>query len=307
MGDIDSFENGMTPEEMAALDEENRQPVNPVAPVVEEEKDEEDASAKPVQAEETETPTATPTEEKTDEEEKGSDPEKQPNVTTPKEDDEDKLPFHKHPRWIAQQQKLKEKDEQIAKLIEAQERIETKLQSSDKTDQDEQPLAIPDWFTELYGSDDPEKDQEVYRRYLGAEKQREDELVTRATERIAAEKTQQAEKESADLEWVDSQIAAVREGLKDGEPDFEDNELLKIVRDYKPMKEENGELVPDFGAAHGILKALKASPTATPVVTKPAQATAQKKALAAHAPAAVSTPESDTVASNESLALDPPW
>jgi hypothetical protein len=297
MADIDSFENGMTPEEMAALEEENRQPANPEAPA--------EISTKPVQAEETETLPAPSTEQKTDEEEEGSEPGKKPDVIN--QDDEDKLPFHKHPRWIAQQQKLKEKDEQIARLTEAQERIEARIRSVDEAAEKDQPLAIPEWFTELYGSDDPEKDQEVYQRYLVAEKAREDELVARATERISAEKTQQAEQESADLEWVDSQIAAVRAGMEDGDQAFEDNDLLKIIRDYKPMKEEDGALVPDFVAAYGILKALNGSKSPAPTTQKPVQATTQKKALAAHTPAAVSTPETETIASNESLALDRPW
>ncbi len=284
---------------MAALDEENRQPVNPEPQIVEEKKEGEDTTAKPVQAEEKETPTATPTEEKTEEKETGSEPKKQP--------DEENLPFHKHPRWIAQQQKLKEKDQEIAELKAAQERIEARLQSSDKKVEDEQPIAIPSWFQELYGSDDPEKDQQVYRDYLAAEEARENERIERVKQSIAAEETQRSEREKADLEWVDNQIAAVREGLSETDPKFEDNELLKVIKDYRPMKEENGELVPDFGAAYSILKALKSSGQAPAPAPKPVQQTAQKKALAAHTPSAVGEPEAGTIASNESLALDPPW
>lgn len=302
MADIDNFENGMTEEEMAALEEENRQPVNPEAPK------EEDTTAKPESAEETETPSAAPTEQKTDEEATGSDPENPPKVEVKDGDetpDDPKKPWHTHPRWIARENKMKALEKELEEQKAWRESVESRLAPAPADD--DAVLEIPDWFAELYGSEDPEKDQQVYKRYLSARKAEEDQIVERVTGRVAAEQTQQTEQEKADLEWVDSELSAVRESMQDGDPAFEDNELLKVIKDFRPMKEEDGQLVPDFGAAYDILKMQKSKAPATPEPPKPKQPTQQKKDLAAHVPSAVSEPGTETVASNESLALDPPW
>lgn len=298
MADIDNFENGMTEEEMAALEEENRQPVNPETPK------EEDTTAKPESAEETETPSAAPTEQKTDDNPEGSEPEKKPEPEGEKPEGK-KMDFHDHPRWIARENKMKAQEKELNELKAWKESVESRLAPAPADD--DAVLEIPDWFAELYGSEDPEKDQQVYKRYLSARKAEEDQIVERVTGRVAAEQTQQTEQEKADLEWVDSELSAVRESMQDGDPTFEDNELLKVIKDFRPMKEEDGQLVPDFGAAYDILKIQKSKAPATPEPPKPKQPTQQKKDLAAHVPSAVSEPGTETVASNESLALDPPW
>lgn len=301
MAEIDTFDNGMTEEEMAELNGENAQPVNPEpTKIEEEEKDDtvEDNTTKPEMAEEKETPPASSTEQKTDEEkETGSDPENTP--------DENKLPFHKHPRWIAQRKKEEFLETQLAETNAKLEELQKQIKPAAELATD--PVAIPEWFTELYGSDDPEKDQAVYQKYLKAQEAEEEDRYKRFRERLDRETTEASEREKEDLEWVDSQIAHVRESLEEGQPDFDNNALLKIVWDYKPMKEEDGVLVPDFMAAYNILINMK-STSESPAPKPKDPAVEQKKKLAAHPTTASGESQTEgAIASNETLALDPPW
>lgn len=263
---MEEFENGLTEEENKALIGEP------------------EAVANPEGEEEKETPAVPPAEEKTNEEEEGSDPENTP---------EEKLPFHKHPRWIAQQNREKALEAEIAALRET---VETRIAPQDDEETEELP-EMPEWFVAAYG-DDPE----LWEQYLAIEEQKEAEREERILQRIAERTSQKADEEKASLEWVDTQLASVRENLQEGEPDFDDNALLKVVTDFRPSDEE-GNL--DFRAAYEILQKMG---NAAPVTKTEGNGSIQdKKRLASHTPGSGGEPNAETVTTSEDLAKDRPW
>ena len=276
-GNIDEFTNGLTPEEQAELDK--------------------DEMANPGNGTADDTATATPTEKKNDEEEDGSDPSK----TKPKSDeDENNLPFHKHPRWIAQRKKEEALEAELQEAREWREKYEPVIESVAKGGGEEttELPPIPDWFITAYG-----EDEELWALHLENEERLEAEREERIIARIKSEQEESTTREQQDLQWVDDQLASVRENLQEGEPDFEDNELLKIVTDFRPSDEE-GNL--DFRAAYTIL--LKTKSAGAPAPKPKNGSIIDKKNLAAHVTPSSSEPETEHIASNEEFANgNKPW
>lgn len=276
---MEEFENGLTEEENKALIGEPETVIEEVVPVVE-------TVANPEGEVEKETPTVPPAEDKTNEKGEGSEPENTP---------EEKLPFHKHPRWIAQQNREKALEAEIAAQNEKLASLESRIPV--KEEETPQIPDMPEWFVAAYG-DDPE----LWEKYYSIEAQKEIEREERLLAKIEERTSQKAEEEKKSLEWVDTQLASVRESLKDGEPDFEDNALLKVVTDFRPTDEE-GNL--NFRAAYDILQKMG---TVAPVTKIEGNGSIQdKKRLASHTPASGGEPTIETVTTSEQLSNDPPW
>lgn len=262
---MEEFENGLSEEENKALIGD-------------------ETVANPEGEEEKETPAVPPADDKTNEEETVP--------PTENKDEEEKLPFHKHPRWIAQQNREKALEAEIAALRET---VETRI--APQEEETEELPEMPEWFAEAYG-DDPE----LWEKYITIENQKETEREERLLARMEERTSQRAEEEKKSLEWVDTQLASVREGLQEGEPDFDDNALLKVVTDFRPSDEE-GNL--DFRAAYNILQKMG---TAAPVTKTEGNGSIQdKKRLASHTPGSGGEPTAETVTTSEDLAKDRPW
>lgn len=289
-GSIDDFENSMDEEELDKLNNE-------------------DASANPDNGnEEEETSTVPPTEEKLQDEEEGagSDPEKQP--------EEYKGPFHKHPRWIAREKRLKEYEERDrareAELVELREKI-GEVSQNIATAREEQEageeVTIPEWFVTLYG-DDPD----AYLAWLDAEEAKEQEREERLLKRMEDRKVEASQKEEADVQWVEDQLTSLQEeleeegletfdGLSEEELKEFHNGVLRIVRDYIPT-DEDGNI--SFRKAYNILQNEIAAETAK--ATKPKSSVPDKKRLTSRAPSAHES-STEEVASNETFQTERPW
>jgi len=163
-------------------------------------------------------------------------------ITTPKE--EDNIPFHKHPRWIERENELQalrerdaERDRQIAELTAAQ-------QSKTST-------TIPDWFSELYGDNQP-----AWEKYSVHEQARTEEIEQRILARQQEEQAKAAKEEQFFQNWIDQEVAKLEaEGLK-----FDKNELMKTMLDYSPTDGNNNL---DFKKGFAIYEALKKEPVNT--------------------------------------------
>jgi hypothetical protein len=278
-GNIDEFTNGLTPEEQAELDK--------------------DEMANPDNGTADDTATVTPPDKTNDEEEEGSDPDKKPKAG--EEADDEKTPFHKHPRWIAQRKKEEALEAELQEARAWREKYEPVIESVAKGGGEEttELPPIPDWFITAYG-----EDEELWALHLENEERLETEREERIIARIKSEQEESTTREQQDLQWVDDQLISVRENLQEGEPDFEDNELLKIVTDFRPSDEE-GNL--DFRAAYNILQKMKSAGTAP--APKPKNGSiVDKKNLAAHVIPSSSEPDTEHVASNEEFANgNKPW
>lgn len=297
MAGIDDFENGMSDEELKALDKDDTPTANP-----------ENGDGEG-------TPTVPPTEEKTNEEKEdgeGSEPKKTP--------EEFKGTFHTHPRWIAREKKLKEYEErdrareaELAELRGKLDIVSDSIASARQAQEDGEEVKIPEWFVTLYG-----EDEEAYLKYLEAEEARLADFEEKAIKRIETRRETAAreaeEREAADLKWVDDSLDALRTELQEDQlEDFdtmskEDQEsftrdVLRIVRDYTPT-DEDGNI--DFRKAYNILQNEKAAEAAK-ADPKPKNSVQDRKRLAGRAPSA-NEPNTEEVASNETFARgDKPW
>lgn len=161
--------------------------------------------------------------------------------------DEDKLPFHKHPAW------QRREEEWTKKLDETKAEYETRMaQLEDKVSPLLKPgetIAVPAFFAKVYG-DDPE----LYKEWMAEEKARTDKIkedtITEYEHRIvqAREKAEAETKRWTD--WVDTSIKS----LKDKGEEFDDNELKAIAIKYKPT-DDMGNI--DFALALELLKERK--------------------------------------------------
>lgn len=125
---------------------------------------------------------------------------------------EEKLPFHKHPRWIKQQQDLRETREKLEAL--EKDRVQGKA------------VELPAWWKAQYG--ETEESKERYQAVV--QKDGELEWIKQQIKEDLKAETEAETKSVNDAEeYVDTQISEMAdEGLK-----FERNELLKFMVDFQ--------------------------------------------------------------------------
>ena len=70
----------------------------------------------------------------------------QKGENTSDESEEDKLPFHRHPRWIAQRKRLEADEAELKELREFREKAEPFLKEKESTE-----VKLPDWWSSAYG------------------------------------------------------------------------------------------------------------------------------------------------------------
>jgi hypothetical protein len=158
--------------------------------------------------------------------------------------EEDNIPFHKHPRWIEREnelKELKERDEANAREIAE---LRSMTEPRDNTGDEE----IPNWFSELYGDN-----LTAWKAYSQHEQARTEEIENR----ILARQQQEAEKAIQEQQkwanWVEDEIKSLEaEGLK-----FDRNKLSKIMLDYSPTDADNNL---DFHKGYAIYEALEGKP-----------------------------------------------
>ena len=209
--------------------------------------------------------------------EKGEEP-SQGGDNTP---DEDNLPFHKHPRWIAKQretEELRAKLEELSPLKDEFEQIKSQLPKQPEPDPE-----MPDWWKDAFGTD--EASMKAFKQKLADE----DRLLATMEERVANKIRQTEAQEIADREaqvqkWethIENEIQALyAKGYT-----FDKNELLKVVDDYSKDGQGNytGYVFP-FDKAYEILQLKKTVPTPTDTARKNAasQSVSATKSGATH-------------------------
>src|SRR3990167_553382 len=177
--------------------------------------------------EEKKTPAESPTEIKPKEADEKEKPEEGEN--TPNEDD---LPFHKHPRWIERENKLKELEEKYELTTKELGELKTlKEQIYHK----ETTAKIPDWFVESYG-----EDQVAWEKYEARQKDWETQFEQRFFEKLEAkQKKKQTEEADKWNKWVDSEIGKLVSDPKVKFDIKEKNALIKTMLEWRPT-DENG-------------------------------------------------------------------
>lgn len=179
--------------------------------------------------------------------------------------DEDTLPFHKHPRWIAKQretEELRAKLDELSPLKEEFESIKSQLPK-----QPEPEPEMPEWWKDAFGTD--EASMKAFKQKL----QDEDRLIATMEERIVnkvrqTEAQEIAEREAQVQKW-EAHIENEIQTLYTKGYTFDKNELLKVVDDYSKDAEGNytGYVFP-FEKAYEILQLQKKVPTPTDTARK---------------------------------------
>lgn len=141
--------------------------------------------------------------------------------------EDDKIPFHKHPRWIERENELRslrEREEEMARELE-------ELKSfREETYKKTENTSIPDWFTELYG-----ENEVAWRKYIEHENARTAEIEARILARQEEERMRETQEEQKWSAWIDNEISQLEaEGKK-----FDRNKLNQIMLDYSPTDANN--------------------------------------------------------------------
>lgn len=131
---------------------------------------------------------------------------------------EEKVPFHKHPRWIKQQSDYKKAQDRIAELESkgsANSNVEVKAEE------------LPDWWKKAYG--DKHESVESYKNYLNATQAERKQLTEQIKQDILKGFESEKNEEQSGEEYVNTQLDEMAdEGLK-----FNRNELLKFMVDFQ--------------------------------------------------------------------------
>lgn len=179
--------------------------------------------ANPVIGNGDETPSESPTQEQTVVTEEGSQPEKPAQA---------QVPYHEDPRWIQKEQEIRELKQWREENAPLLEKLKTK--SAEEVEID------PDW-AELFGAD-----PEAYKKWTSYEGKLADRILERISKDVAAKETAIKEQNA----WVENELNSLRADNKQ----FDENELLKVMREYSPSDEEGNY---DFKKGYQIYEALK--------------------------------------------------
>lgn len=143
-----------------------------------------------------------------------------------------------HRRWADREAKLRaELDEKLE--LQRQE-FESKIAPREEN------TDIPEWFVELYG-----ENETAWGKYKQHEEQRREEIKN---EIISDPELQRIKAEQEELRlnrWIDDEVVKLQSEGKQ----FDRNELIKVLLDYRPTDENNNF---DFQKGYQILEALKA-------------------------------------------------
>lgn len=142
--------------------------------------------------------------------------------------DEDKLPFHKHPRWKEREDNHKKELSELETKIRKE--FEEKLDTfNPKSPQDEQ---LPEWFKILAGDD--EYARKSYALYKSSTAQEQARIKEEAKREILDEQRKQAEEEKRASQEANSIVDNQLKELEAEGKKFDKNKLLKIALDYQP-------------------------------------------------------------------------
>lgn len=152
--------------------------------------------------------------------------------------DEEPLPFHKHPRFKALTNENSELKKEIESIKASMSNFESKFSSQETKEQ-----PIPAWFIRAFGDD-----QELYNEYKITEEAKLQEMQKAIESRFTSQlapKIEQIEKEE-ESKKINNFIATELEAVKEEFPGIDTNMVMKVVYEKK-LFDENGNL--NFKAA----------------------------------------------------------
>ena len=170
--------------------------------------------------------------------------EEKPAVTTDvdpnKKADDEVIPFHKHPRWIAKTHEVDDLKSKISALEEFKETVDKQLhEQKTATIQSPSSIQLPEYWVTLWGNSEASK-----RAYLLQEKEnaeREQKIVEETIQRISQRETENKQIVKQEEKKIQDRLQV----LRDNGAEFEDEKLLKIVDEFTP-KDEHGNYLTDF-------------------------------------------------------------
>lgn len=156
--------------------------------------------------------------------------------------DDSNVPFHKHPRWIEREQELQElrafREEAASKLAE----IDTLKQRTVESNP-----SIPQWFSSLYG-----ENPEAWAVWQAKEHSDRESIKQEVIAEIERKEREQKETVAKWDKWVNDQV----QSLLDEGKQFERNEFLKFMNDYRPG-DDKGSL--DFKKGYDLFEKLSSA------------------------------------------------
>lgn len=182
----------------------------------------------------------------------------EPAADAPKDntDNEDNLPFHKHPRWIERDNELnslkereEERERELAELRSFKEETERKFSHFERTEGSK----IPNWFVELYG-----ENEAAWQAYSEHEKAQREEIKREAIAELEQRSQQAVQEEERWVKWAQDSFTKLEgKGYQ-----FDRNELADVMVKYRPTDENNNL---DFEAGYEILTLQKQKEAQDPV------------------------------------------
>jgi len=153
------------------------------------------------------------------------------------------VPFHEHPRWQAREQEFQELKKRNEELLEFQQRAEPLLSRKEE----EKPVSAPQWFTNLFGSDDNAWSQ--YRESSKEEREQiKKEVLTELKPFIETAEKSKKQKELDDWatgEWKSlSEDPEVQKDLKTKGLTLEkiQSDISQVMSKYLPTDEKTGNV-----------------------------------------------------------------
>lgn len=151
----------------------------------------------------------------------------QPEANT--ENEEEKVPFHRHPRFkalIEEKQHLRQTVEDLLPLREEVERMKQELKEKGVATT---PTQIPNWFSNLFG-----ENEYAYQEYMKHTQAEREAIKSEIKQDFEREQQLKAQEQQRWRNWVDENLNILKEqGHK-----FNKNELMKIMFDYKPTDDQ---------------------------------------------------------------------
>ena len=180
---------------------------------------------------------------------------------------EDKLPFHRHPRWKALREDNKRKDAALEELRKTVEDMKTKTVKTQESQE------IPQEFKELFG-----EDQGHWQKFQKLTTSQAEAIVNARFKQMEETQAKTQQESARWTQWVDEQMVALSEetGLSlEDEESSERNEILKIALEYSPT-DKHGNI--DLHKAYELWKTLKNAQPKSDEKKKVAALTVEEKA-----------------------------
>lgn len=163
-----------------------------------------------------------------------------------KDDDEEDVPFHKHPRWIAKQQEMDDLKKQIEDLEELTRKTETK----DEDNKDSTP--IPQEFIDLFGND-----KAIWDKWQKLSARQREDIKKEVTEELQNKEQSSAKAIEDGKKYVEESLTALE---KSGQK-FDRNDLIKFMIDfeaeYAPILNKEGNY--DFAKGLELMQKVKSN------------------------------------------------